>query len=161
MGLVKKILALALIALSLSNCVLRKNACKWCPITSHDSIVEKIVEVEVKLPPVAGPTVYLQSPCDSLGNLKPINHTEKKNGIRTTVRTVGNNLVVESNLEDSTKTKVPVKQVERHKSSVVIRCDNERTDWDIFCRIGFYIYVGLTGVLLLYLVLRNRLKTWF
>jgi hypothetical protein len=40
-----------------------------------------------------GPIQYITSPCDSLGQLKPINITKKFNGITGVVKTVGNSLI--------------------------------------------------------------------
>jgi hypothetical protein len=41
---------------------------------------------------IQGPIQYLTSPCDSLGNLKPISVVKKFNGITGTIKTIGNSL---------------------------------------------------------------------
>ena len=42
-----------------------------------------------------GPIQYITSPCDSLGQLKPINITKKFNGITGVVKTIGNSIMLD------------------------------------------------------------------
>jgi hypothetical protein len=143
-----QVILLLTAAALLSSCAAhRARICNTCPekIVRHDSIVEKIVEVPVTLPPVPGPTLYIKSPCDSAGKLKTFTIEKKQNGIKTTVKATPEGLEITSNLEDSTKTKVPVKQKEIYSKteSIIAQkepCINERTAWDGFYKIGFWIY---------------------
>lgn len=65
------------------------------------SSVEVVEKIKVKdttiFINVPGPIQYIPNPCselcDSLGNLKPFNRTDSKNGIKSEIKTVGNVLV--------------------------------------------------------------------
>lgn len=79
----------------------RQKICQKCPVKIekeiHDSIIEKLRDTTIYIT-TQGPVQYLENPCktlcDSLGNLKPIKIENKKNGIKSTITTVGNSLVV-------------------------------------------------------------------
>lgn len=161
--------AIAILVL-LSSCVTERQRaliCKTCVLNSDrkDSIIERIVEVPVTLPPVPGPTVYLANPCaalcDSLGNLKPFTIDKTANGIRTTVKsnTVANTLDITSNLEDSTKTKARVPQREIYSTTleqVPARCElRHMSDWDIFWGMVGKILTGI-GVLYFGIILVRK-----
>lgn len=83
----------------LKNHYLQKYCKESDSVATHD--VTTIEFDTLKIPyPVQGETVYLQSPCDSLGKLKPINITKTKNGITSSIKSIGNTLVFDCK-EDS------------------------------------------------------------
>ncbi len=101
--MIKNLLLIILILISIS-CVTekkRQKICQSCPVKIekeiHDSIIEKLRDTTIYIT-TQGPIQYLENPCktlcDSLGNLKPIKIESKKNGIKSTIKTVGNSLVV-------------------------------------------------------------------
>lgn len=118
----------------------------------HDSIY---VSVE-------GPIKYLPSPCeklcDSLGNLKPFNQENKKNGIKQSLYSVGNVLVQECDVDSLLKVnKTLTKEIDRYhneKTEIQIH-DNCKlahlTDKDIFWRI---VGIRLSIIVLIYIALR-------
>jgi len=149
----------AVVLLCLASCVTEKQRakiCQTCALKSEvrDSIVERLIEVPVYTAPIAGPTLYLPSPCanlcDSLGNLKPFEIENKHNGIKTTVKTnvKANTLDIVSSLEDSIKhtAKVPQREVFRSKTEqFAARCEKKHvTNWLIFCE--WFTIIGLIGV---------------
>ena len=100
----KTLLATLLLLTLLSGCISekkRQKICLECPVRIekeiHDSIIEKIRDTTIYITQ-QGPIQYLENPCktlcDSLGNLKPIKVESKKNGIKSTITTVGNSLAV-------------------------------------------------------------------
>jgi hypothetical protein len=101
----KSLLITLLLLTFLSSCITekkRQKICLECPVKIekevHDSIIEKLKDTTIYIT-TQGPTQYLENPCknlcDSLGKLKPIKVETKKNGIKSTIKTVGNSLVVE------------------------------------------------------------------
>lgn len=101
----KSLLITLLLLTFLSSCITekkRQKICLECPVKIekevHDSIIEKLKDTTIYIT-TQGPTQYLENPCknlcDSLGKLKPIKVEAKKNGIKSTIKTVGNSLVVE------------------------------------------------------------------
>lgn len=132
-----------------SSCVTEKQRTKICQSCAlqtivKDSIVERLIEVPVYTAPIAGPTLYLPSPCanlcDSIGNLKPFTISKKENGIKITVNTniAKNSLEINSNLEDSIKSTAQVKSLEVYKSKLeqfAPKCQLKHvTGWLIFCQ---------------------------
>jgi hypothetical protein len=100
----KTLLATLLLLTLLSGCISekkRQKICLECPVRIekeiHDSIIEKIRDTTIYITQ-QGPIQYLDNPCknlcDSLGKLKPIKVESKKNGIKSTITTVGNSLSV-------------------------------------------------------------------
>jgi hypothetical protein len=138
----------------LCGCVTKRKLDKLCELCPRkDSIVEKIIEVDKVLPPVPGPTVYIDNPCtelcDSLGRLKQFEIHKEENGIKTTVRTntLTNSLEIESKKgPDTIKVQVPCKE---KYTTVEAKCKlSHRSKWDYFTEIGFYILGGTVVVFL-------------
>lgn len=111
----------------------------------------------VKIPyPVKGETIYLESPCDSLGKLKPVNITTKKNGIKTSVRSIGGSLAVDCGTDSllyiiETQKRV-INQFEGSKIVIKEPCDKEHIG-----RIqSFWIVTGmaLLGFILFQIAIR-------
>lgn len=101
----KNLLTTLLLLTFLSSCITekkRQQICQKCPVKIEkevrDSIIEKLRDTTIYIT-TQGPTQYLENPCkhlcDSLGNLKPVKIETKKNGIKSTIKSVGNSLVVE------------------------------------------------------------------
>lgn len=101
----KNLLTAILLLTFLSGCITekkRQKICQTCPVKIekevHDSIIEKLKDTTIYITQ-QGPIQYLENPCktlcDSLGNLKPIKIESKKNGIKSTIKSVGNTLAVE------------------------------------------------------------------
>lgn len=88
------ILALLLV----SSCVTEKKRakiCATCPTKDSVSVVRKdsiIYRDTVLFITLAGDTVKVPSPCDSLGKLKIFEVKEKKNGLVTTIKSDGKTL---------------------------------------------------------------------
>jgi len=84
---------LFLLIIILSGC---RTKYKTIETTKTDTLrVEKIVKINV--PQIQ--TVTIESPCDSLGNLKPINYTNTSGKVKTTLKSIKNNLVMEVNID--------------------------------------------------------------
>lgn len=106
--------------------------------------------------PVEGETIFIENPCDSLGRLKPINKKGRKNGINTSVRSIGGTLAVDCNT-DSLRLVIQEKErtIRDFKSTKVViqkPCEQEHisgTQW-MFIRLGQI----LSGFLLLQTLLR-------
>lgn len=159
-------LILLLITFSiLSSCIVTKKQhariCNECAGT--DSIafleVERIVPKDTPIYiSVPGPPVYLENPCknlcDSLGRLKPFSFSEKKNGIKTTIKSVGNSIVAECET-DSLKAVITLlnKEIIRskyEKKVISVECEKIHQNWiDKFCRWGFLICI-------IFLIISNR-----
>lgn len=132
---------------------------KYCK--ESDSIATRdVTTIEydtIKIPySVQGETIYLQSPCDSLGKLKPVNITKTKNGITSSVKSIGNTLVFDCK-EDSlmyiieTQKRV-IETFEKDTKIVQEDCKREhlnKTD-------SFWIITGrwLLGLLIAYILLK-------
>lgn len=105
----KKAIKIILISFSLllfTQCILTKKQkndflakhCQRKDSASYvykDSIVHK--DSLIYVPTIVNQPIYLENPCktlcDSLGNLKPFTKTTKNNGLRSTVKQVGNTIV--------------------------------------------------------------------
>lgn len=151
-----KIIAV-LIAALLSGCIVTEKQKarflnKYCKGKDSISVVEttrlKDTTIYITTP---GPIQYLDSPCDSLGRLKPINKKEKKNGLTSTVKTLGNSIVFDCEA-DSLKQVITTLEKERavyKANKIVIKEDctrKHRTEFDIVCRWGFLVLLGAIGL---------------
>lgn len=148
-------IAILAVLLLFSSCAAyRAKICQTCPVVIErkDSVVFVPDTVLIQLPGRLGPTVFLDNPCkflcDSLGNLKRVNITERKNGQILHINTLGGGLNIVSETKDTTA-RAPVMKEKHYSSekSVVIKCDNERNVFDGFCRWFTYI-IGGAGLLL-------------
>lgn len=63
---------------------------------STDTIYKKEI-VRIALPAIN--SVYIDKPCDSLGNLIPFNHVIINDKVRTVIKTVNNTIVLEQNID--------------------------------------------------------------
>jgi hypothetical protein len=136
-----KQILLILSAALFSSCLTQKKidkVCARCPIKTeiHDSISYKHDTVKVDVPGKPGPTVYVESPCDSTGKLKSFSVTREKNGMRVTTKSVGNVIVTEAEKKDTTlNIPIATKQTFHSETREVPVCHKEhRNGLDYFCR---------------------------
>lgn len=172
----KNLSKLLLILTIFSSCVLTKKQknnflAKYCErkdsivYIKRDSIVLK--DTTIYVPTVVNTPIYLENPCallcDSFGKLKPFTRTEKKNGLKSTVKSVGNVLVVEC---ETDSLKARIQYLEHHvidiekshtENTVQKPCELEhRTKFDGFTWWWFWI----TAVILALWIGKNYLKTY-
>lgn len=171
-----KNIILILVALSLTSCVLTKKQqtrflAKHCvgsdsTSVSHDVIFKDTTIFITK----TGPIQYLENPCkklcDSLGNLKPFQIKEKKNGLIGTIKSVGNSIVFDCEA-DSLKAVIKVMQHEKstYKKEVKIvkeYCEKEhRNKFDGFTYWWFFISAGILLIVILFKIFKGYIKTAF
>lgn len=113
-----------------------------------DSIVVK--DSLVYIPTIVNTPIYLENPCkllcDSLGNLKNVNITTSKGGLKSTVKTLGNGLIFECET-DSLKARIQwlehnltIVEKSHTENTVKVPCElKHRTGFDGFCRWYFFI----------------------
>jgi hypothetical protein len=120
---------------------------------------------------VVNTPIYLENPCkllcDSLGNLKPFTKTEKKNGLKSTVKSVGNVLVVEC---ETDSLKARIQYLEHHtidvekshtENTVQKPCELEhRTKFDGFTWWWFWITASILALWILIKLGKTYLKTY-
>lgn len=172
----KNLSKLLLILTIFSSCVLTKKQknnflAKYCErkdsivYIKRDSIVLK--DTTIYIPTVVNTPIYLENPCallcDSFGKLKPFTRTEKKNGLKSTVKSVGNVLVVEC---ETDSLKARIQYLEHHvidiekshtENTVQKPCELEhRTKFDGFTWWWFWI----TAAILALWIGKNYLKTY-
>lgn len=104
-----------------------------------------------------GTTVYLENPCaelcDSVGNLKKFKKTTKKSGIKSTIKSVGNSLVVECDT-DSLEAVITTLQTTKIRSErQTIEVPRKKTWFEKLQSIWFYI--SITAVIV-YLALKIK-----
>lgn len=161
----KTIISLVII-LGLSQCILTKKQkdrflAKHCErkdsliYIRKDSIVVK--DTTIYIPTIVNTPIYLENPCkelcDSLGRLKSFSKTQKKNGIKSTVKSVGNSIVVECET-DSLKARIQylehhITDIEKsHTENTVEKpCELEhRTKFDGFTWWWFWITAGIIAL---------------
>jgi exosome complex RNA-binding protein Rrp42 (RNase PH superfamily) len=126
---------------------------KYCKEKDSVSYVETTtINFDTIYRTINGEPIYIKSPCDSLGNLKPIAIKRKKNGITASVTSFSNTLVVDCDIDsllivnaNLTKT---IKDYKKITQQVKV---NELTKLQ-----GFWIITGqwLLGIFLVYVLFR-------
>jgi hypothetical protein len=169
-----------LVLVTMTQCVLTKKQknnflAKYCErkdsivYVKKDSIVFK--DTTIYVPTIVNTPIYLENPCkllcDSLGNLKPFIKTEKKNGLKSTVKSVGNVLVVEC---ETDSLKARIQYLEHHtidiekshtENTVQKPCELEhRTKFDGFTWWWFWITAGILTLWILIKLGKTYLKTY-
>jgi len=164
----------------LSSCVATKKQkanflAKYCErkdsvvYIKKDSIVFK--DTTIYIPTIVNTPIYLDNPCkllcDSLGHLKPFSKTETKGGLKSTVKSVGNTLVVEC---ETDSLKARVQYLEHHirvtenshtENTVQKPCELEhRTKWDGFTWYWFIITASILVLWILIKVFKSYLKAY-
>lgn len=173
----KTIISLVII-LGLSQCILTKKQkdrflAKHCErkdsliYIKKDSIVVK--DTTIYIPTIVNTPIYLENPCkelcDSLGRLKPFSKTQKKNGIKSTVKSVGNSIVVECET-DSLKARIQylehhITDIEKsHTENTVEKpCELEhRTKFDGFTWWWFWITASIIALVASIKIIKAYIK---
>lgn len=102
-----RIILIILLAFLLIGCRSKKNT-----IETHSTDTVRIEKI-VKITPAQLNSLVIESPCDSLGNLKPFTYQFGSGNNKTTVKTLKNTIYISQNLDS-------IKQVwekEQQKSS--------------------------------------------
>lgn len=149
-----------------SNCVATKKQkdnflAKYCERKDSIRVVTKEILVKkdstIYIPTIINTPIYLENPCkllcDSLGNLRPFIKTEKKGGLKTTIKSVGNVLVVECET-DSLKARISwlernlVSETFSHTENTVEKpCKlDHKTKFDGFTFWWFWLTVSILSV---------------
>lgn len=145
----------------------RLEICNGCPlkIERHDSIVINTVTVPVNVPGAPGPTLYIDNPCkelcDSIGRLKKVNISVRHNGQTLNLNSMGGGLLINTARRDTVlPAEVKQKEVyrkEKNDRPIYVPCENERTAFDGWCRIWFYITGAAVALWLAWLYIRRKL----
>lgn len=169
-----------LVLVTMTQCVLTKKQkdnflSKYCErkdsliYIKKDSIVFK--DTTIYVPTIVNTPIYLENPCkllcDSLGNLKPFIKTEKKGGLKSTVKSVGNVLVVEC---ETDSLKARIQYLEHHtidiekshtENTVQKPCELEhRTKFDGFTWWWFWITASILALFILIKLGKTYLKAY-
>jgi len=170
-------IVILLIVIFFTQCVATKRQkdnflSKYCErkdsivVVKKDSIVYK--DSLIYIPTVVNTPIYLENPCkllcDSLGNLKHFSKTTTKGGLKSTVKSVGNVLVVECET-DSLKARVQwlehritLDKYSHTENTVKKICELEhRNKFDGFTFWWFWI----TAAILLLILLIKFFKSYF
>lgn len=142
----------------------RREICNTC--VTKDSVSFKEV---VKLKDTTiyiyqkGNDVYINSPCDSLGNLnfKPI--VSESKGIKQTITHIGNVIVSECDVDSLKLIIKGLTETERtytQKTNEIkyIPCLNEKTKFDGFCFYWFWITCSILLIFVLIKIIKSYLK---
>lgn len=169
-----------LVLVTMTQCVLTKKQkdnflAKYCErkdsliYIKKDSIVFK--DTTIYVPTIVNTPIYLENPCkllcDSLGNLKPFIKTEKKGGLKSTVKSVGNVLVVEC---ETDSLKARIQYLEHHtidlekshtENTVQKPCELEhRIKFDGFTWWWFWITASILALFILIKLGKTYLKAY-
>ena len=137
-----------LLLLLFSACITQKRRakiCATCPtsIIIKDSINTVIVKKDTTIYITQlGETVFLKSPCDSLGKLKPFAPIIKYNkGLVTTLKNVNGTLVAECDADSLKRVIVGLNKIINETKittitkTIELPCDKPHRNWlDKFCR---------------------------
>jgi hypothetical protein len=132
----------------------RREICNTCTSSSikKDSVVYRIDTFDILIPGKDGPVIYLDNPCkdlcDSLGRLKQISTTTKKNNQVITIKNNNGKLVIESSTKDTTVNKtLGRKEVFSSETKTDIKWEKcnktHKTSFDGFTNWFFYIVAPL------------------
>lgn len=164
----------------LSSCIATKKQkanflAKYCErkdsisYVRKDSIVYK--DTTIYIPNIISTPIYLENPCallcDSFGKLKPFTKTTTDKGIKKTIKTVGNVLVVECET-DSLKARITYlehhdieRQFSHTENTVQKPCELEhRTKFDGFTWYWFWITVSILTLWILIKIGKTYLKAY-
>ena len=154
----KAFLALSILTLmivALNSCGVLKNHYlqKYCKEKDSVSYVETTtIDFDTIYRTINGEPIYIKSPCDSLGNLKPIAIKRKKNGITASVTSFSNTLVVDCDVDSLLIVNANLTKTIRDYKKITQQVKvNELTKLQ-----GFWIITGqwLLGILIAYVLFR-------
>lgn len=126
---------LILIAISLFSC-----RAKTITIETHTTDTLRVEKI-VKITPAQLNNLVIDSPCDSLGNLKPFNYSFGNGKNKTTVKTIKNAIVVEQNL-DSIKSVWEKEYKAKTSTSEIVKVKYKTPAW-VWKVIAFLLLVIL------------------
>ena len=148
-------LAMCILIWSLTSCGVLKNHYlhKYCQSKDSISYVENtIVDFDTIYRKLDGETIYINSPCDSAGILKPFLLKKKTNGITATVTSTNNVLTVDCDVDSLMVVNSNlVKTIKDFKHTTQQIKVNELTKWQGFWIISGYI---LWVILLIYVIVK-------
>ncbi len=161
----KNIIAILTILTLFSSCqAYKKKICLQCPTRTEikdTTIYKETVKYDTSYFSIPGPTITVESPCDSLGRLKSFKVVEKKNGLISTVQNIGGNIVADCNADSLMKVnKELTKEINQFRSEIreVPHCDLEH----VSKMDSFFIILGRIFLVFLFLLLiRLVLKYYF
>lgn len=162
----KKIILISFCLLFFTKCILTKNQkleflAKHCQrkdsinYVQKDSIIHK--DSLIYIPTIVNQPIYLENPCktlcDSLGNLKPFTRTTKSNGLRSTVKKVGNTIVFDCQTDSlSARIKwlehqITISKYSHTENTIEKPCYlPHKSSFDGFTKWWFIITAGLASV---------------
>lgn len=149
----------------LKKCVVSKK------VKEKDSVIVKLETVETKTNLAApGPTIYLQSPCDTTGKLKDFKETSTKNGITQTIEGKNGNITGTCNVDSlefiiksQKETIERFKKTETHEQVRENCLLEHRTDkdgaflWYFYLTAPFWLLLIIYGIYKLVTFWRKRL----
>lgn len=104
-----------------------------------------------------GPTVYLENPCaelcDEFGQLKPFEKVTVKDGIKNTIKSVGNVIVSECDLDSMKQVNTTLREEIFRLESQTIEVPRKKTWFEKLQSIWFYI--SITSIIV-YLALKIK-----
>lgn len=138
----------------------RERICNGCKTVSIDSLktFEKIVLKDTTIYVSSDPVIqYIQSPCDTLGKLKPFDIVKYNKGVKSIVKSIGGVLVVVCEV-DSLKARIILleRSIEYYRGSVVVKenTTNILTPFQKFCIKFFWTFIGLLVLFCVYKIVR-------
>lgn len=172
-GIIKKLMLLIVTAALSQACLLTKKGkedflfhnCKDSIVTIRKDTT--IFKDSISYVFLDGPIQYLENPCkklcDSLGNLKPFEIIKKKNGLKATIKSVGNSIAFDCDADSLRNVnKIITHELDVYRASAVTvkkPCELEhRTKWDGFTWYWFIITAGLLVLYILFKCLKTYLK---
>ena len=162
----RNLIILITATLLFSSCQAYKNKiCLSCPtntIIKDTTVYKETIKHDTEYVSVLGPTITIQSPCDSTGKLKPFKRSEKKNGLITTVENINGYIVAKCDADSLLLVnKTLTKTIERFRAEIreVPTCHLEHiSKMDNFFIILGRILSAIILLLLVYVILKFWLK---
>ena len=110
-----KYIAVIVLAVTLLSCKSKK---VYVETHTTDTIYKKEV-IKIDKPQLN--SIVVESPCDSLGNLKPINYVLSSNKVRTVLKTIDNKIYIEQNVDSIVNSKISeyVAKQKTHKEVII------------------------------------------
>lgn len=148
-------LVMCILIWCMTSCGVLKNHYlqKYCKEKDSISFTEvTVIDFDTVYKTINGEPIYIKSPCDSLGNLKPISIKRKKNGITATVTSSNNNLILDCDIDSLLVVNANLtKTIRDYKHTTQQVKVNELTKLQ-----GFWIITGqwLLGLLIAYILFR-------
>jgi len=126
------------IVLLLFSCRAKK---EYIHTTSIDTIrIEKII----KITPAQLNSIKIDSPCDSLGNLKPFNYTFTSDKVKTTLKATNDTIYLEQNIDSLLDIREKeVRKSIKTKDKLIIKYKTPRWIWySVLLNILLLLYIS-------------------